>query len=166
MNKVIKKRVKEKEVKESLSDLRQLNSRLTHTELTDDELIHYGVKGMRWGVRRYQNPDGSLTAKGRARQRGESTNRFKQVKENVKVRSSRMDMLKNKRTASDDDLRNMINRLKTEAEFTKLVQKDLDPGRAWINENIPKVVGIGLGAAAGTAGARLAKHYLKKKYGI
>lgn len=29
------------------------------------ELYHYGVKGMRWGVRRYQNMDGSLTDIGR-----------------------------------------------------------------------------------------------------
>ena len=30
-------------------------------------LQHYGVGGMKWGQRRYQNPDGSLTAEGRAR---------------------------------------------------------------------------------------------------
>lgn len=29
------------------------------------ELYHHGVKGMRWGVRRYQNADGSLTEKGK-----------------------------------------------------------------------------------------------------
>ena len=33
----------------------------------DGELKHYGVKGMKWGVRRYQNADGSLTAKGMKR---------------------------------------------------------------------------------------------------
>ena len=30
----------------------------------EDHLEHYGVKGQQWGVRRYQNPDGSLTPEG------------------------------------------------------------------------------------------------------
>lgn len=32
-------------------------------------LAHHGIKGMRWGVRRYQNPDGSLTDEGLLRYR-------------------------------------------------------------------------------------------------
>lgn len=60
-----------------------------------DELWHYGVKGMRWGVRRYQNEDGTLTNRGKkrydyrdsdqyqkgdARQRAALTNQYKSMK--------------------------------------------------------------------------------------
>ena len=35
--------------------------------MNENTLIHYGVLGMKWGVRRYQNKDGSLTSAGRMR---------------------------------------------------------------------------------------------------
>lgn len=35
--------------------------------IPESYLMHHGVKGQKWGVRRYQNPDGTLTAAGRQR---------------------------------------------------------------------------------------------------
>lgn len=45
--------------------------------IKDDELYHHGVKGQRWGVRRYQNPDGTLTPAGQKRL-------YKDVKKDIK----------------------------------------------------------------------------------
>ena len=35
--------------------------------VNNDCLAHHGIKGQKWGVRRYQNPDGTLTSEGRAK---------------------------------------------------------------------------------------------------
>lgn len=42
------------------------------------ELYHWGIKNMKWGIRRYQNPDGSLTEEGKIRYGGNSYDKLKQ----------------------------------------------------------------------------------------
>lgn len=52
--------------------------------MSNNYLVHHGIKGMRWGVRRYQNPDGSLTNAGRFRYAVESDKKITTNKDGSK----------------------------------------------------------------------------------
>ena len=43
------------------------DGQIYHADCYNEELYHYGVLGMKWGVRKYHNEDGSLTAAGKSR---------------------------------------------------------------------------------------------------
>lgn len=69
--------------------------------MNNDELMHYGILGMKWGVRRYQNKDGSLTSAGKKRYE-------RDIAENLaKKKDSRIDTSKPdpKRWAKEDTTR-------------------------------------------------------------
>lgn len=50
-----------------------------------NELYHWGIKGMKWGIRRYQNPDGTLTEEGKMRYRKDRgyTSSFEEARANA-----------------------------------------------------------------------------------
>lgn len=50
-----------------------------------DELKHYGILGMKWGIRRYQNKDGTFTDAGRKRYGLKETSKRKDVKKAMKI---------------------------------------------------------------------------------
>lgn len=48
----------------------------------NNQIWHWGVKGMKWGVRRYQNANGSLTDAGKKRYDRDATTNDKKKKDN------------------------------------------------------------------------------------
>ena len=62
--------------------------------MRDNELYHHGIKGQKWGIRRYQNKDGTLTNAGKKRLAKEEA-RIKSEKRYFKIVSVHRIKLKN-----------------------------------------------------------------------
>ena len=121
-----------------------------------NELYHHGIKGMRWGVRRYQNPDGSRTALGKKRESSR----------NDKENKARKADAKNRRTISDVDLKKRIERMKLEKEYKNLVDEDIAPGKKYIFEILSAIGKKTIPIAAAGALAYGVKVAMTKQFDI
>jgi len=79
------------------------------------EIYHHGVKGMRWGIRRYQNKDGGLTPAGRR-----------------KYAKSRKDISK----LSDEELAKATARAKAEKDYKQALKdnRSYELGKRFVNK--------------------------------
>ena len=57
----------------------------------EQELAHFGIKGMHWGVRRFQQPDGTLTSAGKKRY---SADRKTKLTESVEAKKAHVDAMR------------------------------------------------------------------------
>lgn len=113
-------------------------------------LEHWGIKGMKWGIRRFQNPDGSLTAAGRKRysdsaEGGKSTsasNKSKSSSSSGKSSGKSSSSSKSSNSSeekedpvikkkpsemTDAELNAAINRMQLEKRYTDLLPKEPAP---------------------------------------
>ena len=87
----------------------------------EDYLAHHGILGQKWGVRRYQNPDGSLTAEGRKR-RGLSEKKLSSVKSDVNKALKTFRKAKAKRQAEREETRKAEREKATQDRAAKAIR--------------------------------------------
>ena len=88
----------------------------------ENELYHYGVLGMKWGVRR--TPAQLAKSNGKVKRKSEDNAKKSDMKKAVKSR----------RTLSDADLKKRSERIKMEKQLKDLTAEEISPGKKFVSE--------------------------------
>jgi hypothetical protein len=85
-------------------------------------LSHHGIKGMRWGVRRYRNKDGSLTPAGKKR--------YDTMSDDAKTASD----IRTKKVSqmSNSELKKLNERVRLEQEYSRLNPNTIQKGWKYV----------------------------------
>ena len=134
-----------------------------------DELYHHGVPGQRWGFRRYQNPDGTLTPAGRRRanklaEKYAKVTGKKLIVKKKSVQGNEKPKPKTISEMSDQEIQAKINRMRLEDTYMSMIasrapKPQVSRGKRFIN-NIKRNV---IAPALVDAGKTLLGNLIKKK---
>lgn len=104
-------------------------------EKNTEMLEHHGIKGQKWGVRRYQNEDGTRTAAGKKREQSRSEEPAHEDYNKAHSGKSVKDM-------SDAELRTRLNRLQMEKQYSQLTNSDTNKGKEFVSKAMKVATGV------------------------
>ena len=93
-------------------------------------LMHFGILGQRWGVRRFQNEDGTLTEEGKERYRSTAVKKAEEYKAQADrakadLKDFKENGFKSKRLFDDDELEDALRAEGTLEKYKKIYIRDL-----------------------------------------